>query len=250
MSEKLPQEKGMMAKLGEAQAAPPWGFGEVGLVLAVLLIGMLMIGTGVTTTVASDSFNPEPLTFIVGWMVGLIVVAIFILIRWRRTQEKFVALAVTHDGKWQPLLAVLVGIGGAFTAAVIAGLGSGDFISPIQVIGVNEDIGSILLIAVFVMLIQPIAEGLVFWAIALPRLRHSLSPWAGLLTSMVLFALYYYMVFGSRVSGGIALWYGAIYPLIIGFTLAAVRVWSGSSRAAILAQVGIGISILLTMIVL
>ena len=248
MAENIPQEKGLMAKLADSQAAPPWGIGEVGLALLVLMIGLLIIGTSFTASVASNSNNPESITYILGWMLGLVIVAIFVFIRWRRTKERFDALQLAN-GKWHPLLAILVGIAGTFTAASIAGLGSAELIAPMQVIGVNNVLTSLVSITLFVIVVQPIAEGLVFWGIALPRLRASWGAWAGLLTSVLLFAIYYYLVFGSRTSGGLALWYGAVYPLIIGFTLAAVRVWSQSTRSAILAQMGVGISILLTLIV-
>ena len=108
----------------------------------------------------------------------------------------------------------------------------------------------IALVSLFIILVQPIAESLVFSGIALPRLRASLGGWLGLIASILLFAIYYYLVFGTRGTESIALWYGAVYPLVIGFTLGAVRIWSKSTLATILAQLGVGITLLIIMVVI
>lgn len=250
MSQRIEEQQSLTARLGIIdELPPPWAFGEVILAIAVLFVGTLIIGTGVTASVATSSTNPDPISFIFGWMMGLIVVVIFVLIRWRRTKERFDALRL-YQGEWQPLLAIMVGLGGGFSAAIVAGLGSGDFITPIPVFGIlTGDVGSLALVSLFIILVQPIAESLVFSGIALPRLRASLGGWFGLISMMLLFAIYYYLVFGARATGSIALWYGAIYPLVIGFTLGAVRIWSKSTIATILAQVGVSITVLIIMVV-
>ncbi len=242
-------EKGLFARLGDInESAPPWGVGEVALAIAVLLIGTLIIGTGITASASPSTTNPDPISFVFGWLIGLVIVFVFVLVRWRRTKERFDALKL-QQGTWHPLLAIMVGLGGGFTGAVIAGLGSGSFIAPMQVLGINNDIGSLALVSLFILLVQPIAESIIFAGIAVPRLRSSLGGWAGLLTTMLPFAVYYYLVFGTRAVDSIAIWYGAIYPFIIGFTLGAVRVWSKSTLATILAQLGVGITVFIIMVV-
>lgn len=242
-------EKGLFARLGDInESDPPWGFGEVALAIAVLFIGTLIIGTGITASASPSTTNPEPISFIFGWLIGLVIVFIFVMVRWRRTKERFDALKL-QQGAWQSLLGIMVGLGGGFSGAVIAGLGSGSFIAPMQVLGINDDIGSIALASLFILLVQPIAESIIFGGIALPRLRASLGGWAGFITMIIGFALYYYLVFGTRGTDSIAIWYGAVYPLVIGFTLGAVRIWSKSTLTTILAQVGVGITIFIIMVV-
>lgn len=250
MSQKVEKEKGLRERLGILEEdAPPWGVGEIALAIAVLFIGTLIIGTGVTASVATSSTNPDPISFVFGWLIGLVVVFIFVMIRWRRTKERFDALRL-YQGDWQALLAIMAGLGGGFSAAVVAGLGSGNFITPMPVIGITTgDAGSLALVSLFIILVQPIVESLIFSGIALPRLRASLGGWIGLITTILLFAMYYYLVFGARGTGSIVLWYGAIYPLVVGFTLGAVRIWSKSTLASILAHLGIGITVLIIMVV-
>lgn len=239
-----------MAKLGLPQADPPWTISDTIIALVVLLIGTLIIGTGITASIATSTTNPDPISFVMGWLMGLVVVFVFVMIRWRRTKEQFAALRL-QNGRWQPLLAVMVGLGGAFTASVIVGLLSGDFLVPLHVLGIDDsNIGSVVLVGLFVLLVQPIAESLIFFGIVLPRLRASWSPWVGLLASVALYAIYYYLVFGTRGTDSIAIWYGVIYPLIVGVTLGAVRIWSQSTLSTIFAYMGVGASVLITLLVI
>lgn len=243
-------QKGLMAKLGLPQAEPPWAISDTIIALVVLLIGTLIIGTGITANVATSSTNPDPISLVLGWLMGQVVVFAFVMIRWRRTKDLFAGLRL-KNGSWQPLLAVLVGLGGAFTASVLVGLLSGNFLVPLHVIGVDDsNLGSVALVGLFVLLVQPIAESLVIFGIVLPRLRASLTGWGGLLASIAIYAIYYYLVFGTRGTDSMAIWYGIIYPLVVGFTLGAVRIWSQSTLSTILAHIGVGASVLITLLVI
>ncbi|MEL6307542.1 MAG: CPBP family glutamic-type intramembrane protease [Chloroflexota bacterium] len=250
MADNRAEKPGLIARLGIVQATPAWGYTEAGMALAVLLIGMLIIGSGITVTVASNSANPDPLSFVIGWLVGLTIVIAFVLIRWRSDAQQFAQLWSQNE-RWHPFLGILVGIAGTFTAAVIVGIGSTDFLIPLHINGVDEsNVGVLLLVCAFTMLVLPFAEGLVFFGIVQPRLRASLSGWVGLLTTILLYTLTYFMIYGAGYQGGTALWYGVVYPAIIGFTLGAVRVWSGSTVTTVLAGVGVGISVMVMLLVL
>jgi|GEM_PF-5801354 len=243
-------EKGLIAKLGDSQIAPPWGIGEMGLTLAVMLIGTLIIGTGVTATISADALNPTPESLLIGWLVGMIVVFIFVLVRWRRHKDRFDALAL-KSSHWNPILAVMVGIGGSFLASLIAGLGSGDFLVPVSIPAINEsNIGALIAAIIFALLAQPLAESLVFQGVVLPRLRATLKPYGGLFVAILLYAIYYYLVFGTRTTGSIAIWYEAIYPVVIALTLSAVRIWSKSTLSSMLAQIGVGAGVIIILFVL
>lgn len=248
MTEKHPRERSLLAKLGDAPIAPPWQWGEVGLAFLVLMIAVLLMGATITTIIDQRP-SPNSRSFAVGWGISLLIVAAFIAVRWRRLPAHWQALQA-HEGRWHPLLALMMGIGGGFMGAVVAGLGSGTFIAPLPVLGVVGTFGGWLIAVLLVLVAQPLAEGLVFWAIALPRARASLGAWLGMSATLIVYALYYYLVFGARATGTIAIWYGVVYPLVVGGILAAVRVWSQSARSAILAQMGVGVSILLALMVI
>jgi len=246
MSEKSPNN--LFVRLSAKQDAPPWALGETILALLVLGIATILIGSVIAASSSPNALNPEPISLVFGWLIGLVIVIAFVLVRWRRTKEKFDALALGASN-WSPLLAILIGIAAIFTANVLAGYGSGNFTAFAPLQGIDQtQFGQILLAALF-LLVQAVAEGLIFWGIILPRLRASTGAKMGLVLTVAVFAAYYYLVFGERLGDGLSLWYGVIAPLIVGFTLASVRVWSNSTRTAILAQIGVGIGVMIALIV-
>ncbi len=75
-------EKGLFARLGDmSESDPPWGLGEVALAIAVLFIGTLIIGTGITASASPSTTNPEPISFIFGWLICLVIVFAFVMLR-------------------------------------------------------------------------------------------------------------------------------------------------------------------------
>lgn len=246
MSEKSPNN--LMVRLSAIQDAPPWSIGEMVLALAVLAVGTILFGSVIAASTSPDSFNPEPISLVLGWLVSMVIVIAFVLVRWRRTKEMFDGLALSAS-KWNPLLAVLIGVAAIFTADVVAGLGSGDFAAFAPLQGIDQaQFGQVLLASLF-LLVQAVAEGLIFWGIVLPRLRASISAWGGLSLTLVIFVAYYYLVFGEPLPDNLGFWYGIIAPLMIGFTLATVHIWSNSTRTAILTQIGVGIGVIIALVV-
>lgn len=247
MSEKSPGN--LIARLTARDEAPPWSIGEMVLALVMLTIGTILIGGTIASSVSTDSSNPDPSALILSWLIGLVIAGAFIVIRWRRWKEKFDALALSASN-WSPLLALMIGVGAAFSAGLVAGLATGDFGAVAAIAGVQkEQIGQMLLAALFVVIVAPVVEGLIFYGIVLPGLRASPGGLAGLLVTVALYTAYYYLLFGTRLLGNPALWYGIIYPLIICLPAAAVRVWSASTRTAIFVQIGAGISVMVFLLV-
>jgi membrane protease YdiL (CAAX protease family) len=241
------QPEGFFAQLGQVYTAPPWTLFEAGLVWVVLLFSLVMIGSGITATLATDSSNPTPTNFLVGWLLGLVITGLFVVVRFRRTPEKFAALRLVGESAQsrRPLLLVfMMGVGIGLTANLVAALGSGgDFetIAPLQAI-FQGIIVQLVLAVLFAVLVQPIAEGLVFFGVIEPRLRSSIGAWPGLLTTVLLYTATHYLVYGARP--GIVnnlTWYGVIAPLLIGLSLAVIRIWMRSTRAASVASIGAGV---------
>jgi membrane protease YdiL (CAAX protease family) len=246
MSEKSPNS--FTVRLGAKQDAPPWSLGEMLLALAALAVGTILIGSMIAASVSTSTTNPEPIALLLGWLIGLVIVGAFVVVRWRASKEKFDGLALGIS-RWLPLLAIMIGIGAAFTAGIVSGLGSGDFDVVASLYGIEgSEIGQLLLAILFVI-VQAIVESLIFWGIVLPRLRASLGSWLGLLATIAIFTAYYYLVFGERLTDDIALWYGIINPLIFGSFIAVVRVWSASTRTAMITQIGVSISVIVALLV-
>lgn len=243
MSEKSPNS--LVSRLSAKQVAPPWSISEMLVALVVLAVSTILIASMIAAIVSPDTL--EPVSLVLGWTIALVIVIAVVLVRWRRTKEKFDGLALTAS-RWNPLLALMIGIAAAFTAGVIAGYGSGNFVVFAPLEGIEQaQIGQVLLAALF-LLVQAVAEALIFWGIVLPRLRASLGAWLGLGLTLALFAAYYYLVYGEALGANLGFWYGIIVPLIIGASFATVRVWSNSTWMAIMAQFGVGIGVILALI--
>jgi membrane protease YdiL (CAAX protease family) len=114
----------------------------------------------------------------------------------------------------------------------------------------RADVSLWLIAALFSVVLQPVAEGIVFQGVILPRLRASFSPYAGILAAAALYAGFYGLVYAAQLQGTTLVWYGILMPFLHGIFLACVRVYTESTRAAMLAQVGVGITLLLVAFVL
>lgn len=244
------ERPGFFARLRIPQVAPPWSWGEVGLALLVLALGALMIASTIALLFFSNAQTPEPSGLILGWLVGLGLVAVFVLIRWRSSTEKFAALKLASSEI--PLYtALLIGAGGALTADLVAAGGSGDFALLAPLAGITlDDTGALILGAIFLTLVQPIAENLIFSGVVLPKVRAALGAWPGLLTSVLAYAGYYTLVYGATLAPELQIWHGFAYPLVLGLFVQAVRIGADSTRAAIVAQIGAGLTALVVLLAL
>jgi membrane protease YdiL (CAAX protease family) len=241
--------EGWWARLGNRPAAPPWSSGEALLAVAALLISMIVIASAITITLTAPASTPETGTFISGWAVGLLLSAAFVLIRWRRSAQKFAGLA--YAAPHYPLfLALLLGVAAGLTADLLAAWGSGGFFPSAALIGVDGgDVAGLLLAVIFTVILQPAVEGLIFFGVVLPRLRASLGGYAGMFAAALLFGGYYALVFGARLTDSSVLWYGFIAPLLVGVMAAVMRAHTGSTRAATITLMGAGmtaVAVLLT----
>ncbi len=250
MTQSNAERPGFFARLGKAQAAPPWSWGEVALALVVLALGTLMIASAVALSFFPNATTPDPGGLLLGWLIGLGLVGVFVLVRWRSSAEKFAGLKLGTSAI--PLyIALLIGAGGALTADLAAAGGSGDFALLAPLAGVElGDTGTLLLGALFLVLVQPFAESLVFAGVLLPKLRATLGPWPGLLTVILAYAGYYLLVYGAPLAPELQLWHGFVYPLVVGVFVLAVRVGANSTRAALVAQVGAGLTALVVLLAL
>jgi membrane protease YdiL (CAAX protease family) len=205
--------------------------------------------------ISPDSLAPTPISLVIGWTVGLLLTAAFVLVRWRSSTEKFAALRIFGESAQsnRPLILMFIfGIGIGLLANLTAGLGSGNHfatIAPLQGIYTGFEIVPLLLAIVFAVIVQPLAESLIFFGVIQPRLRATLGGYAGIVTTALLYAGTHYVVYGLRPDVVInPLWYGFIAPLVLGLMFGVVRVWMRSTRAAIVANIGAGIIGILVML--
>lgn len=247
-TEQTPPE-GLRAWLAAPQQEPPWSIGELILTGGVLALGTLLIASVVASMLTNTSPAPSAAGFLLGWLIGLTLTGVFVLVRWRQSADKFAALMGGASRFPLPIMG-LIGVGTALTADLIAAWGS-EFGVVAMLRGLETTPQTLVLAGAFLLLVQPVAEALVFAGVFLPRLRASAGPRAGLLLTAVLFAGYHYLVFGARLSGdNAAIWYGFVLPLIVGLMMLAMRVYATSTRAAMAVHAGSGLVALIVFVLL
>lgn len=243
-------QRTLMKRLAAPQVAPPWTFGDIAVTGVVLALAMIIIAPAIALLPNQEITVPEPSALLFGWIVGLIIVMAFVMIRWRRTEELFNGLKLSSSRR--PLFIVLlVGIGAAFTSDLLAGAIAGGFAPVAPLRGITPSGSELTLALFFALIAQPIAESVVFGGVVLPRLRASLSSWGGIWATAVLFGGFHLLVYGAQLTTTQQLiGYGFVQPFIIGFVLAAMRVDGDSTQAAIVGYMGVGLSSLLVLFIL
>jgi membrane protease YdiL (CAAX protease family) len=88
---------------------------------------------------------------------------------------------------------------------------------------------------------QPVAEELVFRGIALPALRQGFGAWMGLVLCSLAYGLFHQLAYSSPTNDATLVWYGLALPLLAGLFISGVRVYTGSTRAAIAAHMAFGL---------
>jgi len=245
------EPQGIRAHLNAEEAEPAWSMSEVLIVVVALAVSMLLIASVIASlTSPTNTPVPDANHFVLGWTIGLLITGVFVLVRWQRSSEQLRGLQLAAS-RFPILLGFMVGIAAAITANVMSGLASGSFSTIAPLLGLDAGrIGQVLLGAIFAVLVQPVVESLVFFGVILPRLRATTGPWPGLLSTILLFAGFHGLVYGARLQGNLLIWYGFVWPLLVGFVLAVLRVYAQSTRAVMVAYAGAGSTSILVLLAL
>jgi len=232
----------------------PWSMIDATLITLALLVTVIIVGPAIASLPYEDITQIPPSTLLLGWTIGQVLTIAFVVINRRSSQESWQALKL-DKGLVPQQLVVLIGVAIALTIDVIISLLSGQFLPIPEIYGFQTaGIGGIILAAVFVVLIQPIAESLVFQGVLLPKLRVIMGPWGGVVMTAVVFTLMHYAVFFTSYQAfypsEAMLWYGVAYPLLAGLAFSLFKVYTQSTRAVILGRVGAGLIFLMTAMLL
>lgn len=244
--------KQLMKRIGAAEPAPPWTiWGAIGAMVASF-VAVILGSTVAALLPASQS------SVLLGWTIGA---ALVIGLVWftRRSARYWPALKLgdvangAGDSAVQNVFwYLLIGVGLAILLDVV-GRGVVGRIVPdpellnlygyTQIFGEPVQAGSWLLAVAFMAVLQPMAEGLVFQGLLLPSLRAMISPRVGFLLTAVAYTFFHFIAYQPPDSGNNAfvLWAGLIAPFISGLIYGAVRVYTGSTRAAILTHMAFGL---------
>lgn len=243
---------GLMTRLSREEPAPTWGLAAaVGYVIGAF--AAVVVGT----TLTSSIFGDQPTTFIIGWSVAMILVALVITVTRNRTPQDGEALRIGETRAPLPIVLLLsLGVAILFDLISLIVVDTpwpvpellhyfNTNVSPMRVLDVG--VMAWILAVLFMVVFQPIGEELVFRGVVFPSLRANLGVWSGFFITAVFHAVFHLVSYAPSGGGGnFALtWYSLILPFLNGLYITGVRAYTGSTRAAIAAHAGIGLFLVL-----
>lgn len=252
--------RNLFARIGRLEGAPPWGLGAAvsALVaaLAALVLGSTLVLTVYCGTPSSApycsavNFAAPPSVAFLGWTLGAAVTAAFVWFT-RRTPAERAALhlgSIETSAFW----VLLVSVGLAVTLDLIIIQFMGRTVEPeLQSLRQPEvNAVSWILAFLFMAVAQPVAEELVFRGVLQPALRQTLGAWPGYLLAAALYALFHLIAYSPAQPGADFLGYALLLPFVSGLIFGAVRLVTGSTRAAILSHAAFGIFAVLKVLAL
>lgn len=228
----------MLARAAAPEAAPPWTGSS-----ALLTVAFAFIAMFVGTAVAFVWLGEQDYTQLLGLTLGGILIILFV---WQTRRSDLAALRLQPSSS--PLFFVMfISLGFAITLDLISLAVTREFVPVPVLLGLSP--GALtavhwLLLVVFLVVVQPIAEGLIFRAVALPSLRAMLGSWGGIIGVAALASVFHFALYPpnyNTTSTITPIWFGLVVPLIEALFYNLVRGYTGSTRAAIAANVAFGI---------
>ena len=114
------------------------------------------------------------------------------------------------------------------------------FLDP-NALGVLEWVFAIL----FMVILQPIAEELMFRGMTLPAIRTRLSAWGSIVVTAGITGVFHMLIYPMNSAMPLSplspLWYGLLIPMIEAIIFGMVRTSTHSTRAAIAAHIAFGL---------
>ena len=240
----------LMAKLSLPEAAePPWSLLGAGQTLFAMFICLIVIGPALVAIITRGEVN-LPSEFTLSWAIGMALTVVFVLVSRRSSVESWRALRLARGELPIPLV-LLVGIAFALAIDLAVSLASGAF-WPVPQIWYFQARGiQGLLQALFLaVVLQPLAETLVFQAVLLPRMRWSFGTWRGVMATAAAYTILYNLVFIPPYPFYDVFWHGIIFPVCISTLFSLLRIYTRSTSAVIFARMGAGLIFLLTALAL
>ena len=177
-----------------------------------------------------------------GWVIGGGLTIAYVLLGLRGRD------GLRLDAPYPALIAFGIGFGVAISLDLVAIIVTGRVIEPPELAPIVTQGGALLwlLLGVFVVVIQPIAEELIFRGTLQPALQAAQNVWVSIIITSVLFGLFHRLLYLYPASDvPFSWWYTLAEPLAFGVVLGVARAATGSTRAAIVVHVGWGVFALL-----
>jgi len=231
------------------ETEPPWSPLSAGLTVFAMFICLTVIGPALISTQSSRAVL-TPFMLMLSWAIGLALTVLFVLVNRRSSEDSWTALQLKR-GELPLPFAPLVGIAIALAVDLLVSLAGGEFLPVPQIWGFQSR-GALGLAsaALILIVLQPLAETLVFQAVLLPRLRWSFGPWAGLIGTSAAYTALYHVVYVAGFGLYRDLWNGIVFPLCLAILFCLLKVFSRSSLVVLIARMGAGLVFTLTALAL
>ena len=220
--------------------APPWSLPR-----ALLAILSLLAALALGALPALLLTNGAPWAALAGWSAGAALVLFALRARYRRHG----ASLPLEPGGTPAALALLTGVAAALFLDTLTLAAGGGLATP-ELAGLAAGApGAVawLAAALYLLLLQPLAEGLVFRGLLQPALQARSSRRLALLLTALAWALFHLLAYTGAPAGAdsAAL---IISRLALGLLLCILRARNVSARASIVAHVGINLFFLLRLL--
>ncbi len=240
----------LMKRIGAAEAQPRWSvWAAIGAMVASFLA--IIVGSAISIIIGNSQYS-----VLLGWSIGAGLVIAFVWFT-RRSAQYWLALWNGSTGQNDTNLTqnifwyLLIGVGLAILLDIIGRAVVGLIIPDTELLDlyayvqVGQPVLGIswVLVILFLVVLQPLAEGLVFQGLLLPSLRATIAAWPGFILSAAAYTMFHFVAYQPPLTASTTalVWIGVLQPLICGLIFAAIRVYTGSTRAAILTHMAFGV---------
>jgi membrane protease YdiL (CAAX protease family) len=243
----MTQRSGFWGRVSEPETRPPWSLSAA----LMAIVGAFLLVLAVSAIIGVW-FGDRPMTVALGWIVALLAIVIFVT-QTRRNDRS--ALHLDPPRMVLPLL-IALNLALAMILDLISIPVAGGLLPRPELMAIPAPQGNIpalITLALLMVIVQPLAEELVFRGVALPSLRASFGPVPGLIACALLYGLFHLLVYPpqyANVAQSAFLWYGFALPALDGLVFSVTRVVTGSTRAAIVAHAAFGLFAVLKLILL
>jgi len=222
----------MLKRLTTEESLPPWGYLSALGTFIVMFLGII-IGSSAITIIFPDS---NPAILVAGWGIGMVITIFYVFTTYRKSPEDSEALRFGITSVKLPIIA-LWSLGFAILFDLISwAVVNTQILSSAELYGfVGGEISAIswLIAGIFMILLQPLGEELVFRGVMFPVFRGMFGVWVGFFMVVGFHTLFHFLAYVPATSNNtILIWYGAGLPFLDAVVITSVRAYTGSTRAA------------------
>ncbi len=236
----------LFSNIRKHQPAPSWGvlFGAAS--LGVAFFFMTVVGLALASFLAAGA--GDAVFLLLGWTFGGILTVAFVLLMQRQSLGEL----RLGPSPFPLLIAFGLGLGVAVSLDLVAIVVAGEVLRPpeLSAFGGEPGIISWSLAAIFLLVVQPIVEELVFRGVFQPVIWEASSAWVGIIVTAMFYSIFHQLLYPAATTGAGGVWYGIVEPLIVGIVLGVLRAGTNNTRAAVVAHMGVGVFALLKTILI